>query len=120
MTRTALNRSGKSFLVESCASAHEALSKIESFQPHLLLVDYMMPIMDGPSFVAKVHGLNDAFCRIPVVFITGKDDIVFENRAALEPIIGIIRKPFAPTSLGDDLEKLWMSYEKLSSAEPEL
>lgn len=120
MTRTALNRSGKDFLVESCASAHDALSKIENFQPHLLLVDFMMPIMDGPSFVAKVHSLGDAFRLIPVVFITGKDDIAFENRAALEPIIGIIRKPFSPVTLGDDLEQLWMSYEKRSSAEPEL
>lgn len=120
MTRTALNRSGKDFLVESCASAHDALSKIESFQPHVLLVDFMMPIMDGPSFVAKVHSLGDAFRHTPVVFITGKDDIVFENRVALEPIIGIIRKPFSPINLGEDLERLWVDYEKRSSAEPEL
>lgn len=120
MTKTALARSGKNFQIESCASAHDALLKLEDFQPNLLLVDLLMPIMDGPSFVAKAHGLNDAFRHLPVVFITGKDDLTFENRSVLEPIIGIIRKPFSPMTLADDLERLWMDYESRKSAEPDV
>lgn len=112
MTRTALTRSSHGLEVESCLSGKEALEKISSFGPDLLLVDMIMPIMDGPSFVRAVRQLADPLLsRTPVVFITGKDEIHIEERDVLEPILGIIRKPFSASQLGNDLATLWENYK---------
>ena len=112
MTRTALVRSGLGFEVESCSSAREGLDKISAFAPDLLLVDMIMPIMDGPSFVRSVRQSGQAYNQTPVVFITGKDEIDFGDRNALDPILGILRKPFSASQLGNDLVTLWGTYSK--------
>lgn len=113
MTRTALLRSSLGFEVESCASAKEALEKISSFAPDLLLVDMVMPIMDGPSFVRAVRQLEQSPLNLtPAIFITGKDEIHFEDRDMIEPILGVLHKPFSATQLGNDLMMLWTSYNK--------
>ncbi|HNS44110.1 MAG TPA: response regulator [Alphaproteobacteria bacterium] len=113
MTRTALTRSPQGFEIESCLSGKEALEKISGFSPDLLLVDMIMPIMDGPAFVHAVRQLDDPLrSKTPVVFITGKDEIHIRDRDILEPVLGIIHKPFSASQLGNDLAALWNGYKK--------
>ncbi|OIN85769.1 MAG: hypothetical protein AUJ12_08170 [Alphaproteobacteria bacterium CG1_02_46_17] len=110
MTKTALSRSSIGFSVESCASAKEALEKIPSFSPDILLIDMVMPIMDGIVLLQTIRNKEWDFQKIPAVFVTGKEMGVVDEREKLEPILGIILKPFSPTLLGEDLLNLWKKY----------
>lgn len=113
MTKTALLRSTVPYEVESCASGKEALEKFEAFSPDLLLVDMLMPILDGISLIRKIRVLPDHIGKeVPVVFITGKDNIQIDGRHEIEPVLGVITKPFSPTQLGVDLANLIKNFKE--------
>ena len=104
MVKKALERSGKGFDIISCSSATEFLQKITEHSPDLLLIDVIMPDMRGPTLLERIR---EKAIMVPAIFMTGKDDLEIQNRAKLEPIIGIIPKPFSAITLGDDLISLW-------------
>ncbi|HRK96957.1 MAG: response regulator [Alphaproteobacteria bacterium] len=113
MTKTALIRSNLGFIVESCASGKEALDKMAVFSPDILLIDMLMPIMDGVSFLKEVRTSENLSCaHVPAFFITGKEAIKISDRNDLEPVIGIIGKPFSPTKLGQDLLDIWHKFQE--------
>src|SRR3954471_9789866 len=64
----ALNFQG--FAVESAGAGAEAISKVASFKPHLLLLDVMLPDMEGFE-VARRLGAQHA--RVPIIFLTARD-----------------------------------------------
>ena len=59
--------------VVAAASGEDALAVVARQPPELILVDVMMPRMDGYQFVAAIRA-DDATRRIPVILITGLDD----------------------------------------------
>lgn len=98
------------FKVKLSASAHEALDVLTGFTPDLILLDVMMPIMDGVSLltkIRKVEQLND----IPVIFMTAKvqshEIEAYKNLG----VLGIITKPFDPVSLPEQIKDFWLSLE---------
>lgn len=111
MTKKALDRSHHSYTVLSCSSGQEFLKEISSFEPDLLLVDMVMPIMDGETLIEKLRLMNVTGSNTPVIYITGRPDVTFRNRPGLEPIIGIIQKPFAAATIGEDILNLWNRYQ---------
>ncbi|MEK7801321.1 MAG: response regulator [Pseudomonadota bacterium] len=111
MTKKALERAHLDFNIISCATGHELLECIDTFQPDILLVDYIMPIMDGEELMMCVRNSHSSTKDCPVVFISGIENISFRNHDALEPILGIIKKPFAPTTLGHDLLGVWEKFK---------
>ncbi|MBA3857782.1 MAG: hypothetical protein C0507_12815 [Cyanobacteria bacterium PR.3.49] len=89
--------------VELASSGAEALSKAAEIKPDLIILDVMMPGMDGPTTLGelkKVESLND----IPVIFMTAKAQTheveLYQKMGAK----GIITKPFDPMSLPDDIQ----------------
>ena len=64
---------GSIYAVTSCASADEALVRLESEYPDLILSDVMMPGMQGDEFCRKVKS-NHATSGIPVILLTAKSD----------------------------------------------
>lgn len=54
-----------------CVSGEEALKRIPAFGPDLILLDVMMPGMDGPETFARLHAMK-GMGQIPVVFMTAK------------------------------------------------
>lgn len=113
MTKTALERSNLGFHVESCASGKEVLEKMVSYTPDILLIDMIMPIMNGTDLLREIRTSGSAaHLSIPAVFMTGKQDVMIENRSVLEPVIGIITKPFSPVRLGPDLMALLSVYHE--------
>src|SRR5690606_24952165 len=66
----ALRMVGK-FEVEPCASGEEALEKARTFAPQLLLLDVMMPGMDGPTTLAHLRALPE-IASVPAIFMTAK------------------------------------------------
>jgi CheY-like chemotaxis protein len=105
VARLALETLG-GFTVEICSSGQEALDKISAFQPQLILLDVMMPGMDGPTTLEKLRKLPP-FETTPVVFMTAK---VQPSEIASYKQIGavdVIPKPFDPMLLADNVKKIW-------------
>ncbi|MBN7770177.1 response regulator [Marinobacter daepoensis] len=96
------------FCVCLCASGQEALAQIDDFGPDLVLLDVMMPGMDGPQTLQALkqrpRGLD-----VPVVFMTARlQPSEIEEYRALGAI-GVIPKPFDPMTLADDIRALLAS-----------
>jgi CheY-like chemotaxis protein len=88
------------FDVRTAASGEEGLREAAAWQPDLILLDVMMPGMDGPTVLKKLQE-NPQTAAIPVVFITARTQA--QEVAALESLgaRGVIAKPFDPMGLGD-------------------
>jgi CheY-like chemotaxis protein len=96
------------FTVEACGSGAEALEKAPAFRPDLLLLDVMMPGMDGPTTLKRLHEIP-ALTQIPVIFMTAK---VQPQEVALLLALGaldVLAKPFDPMALPDSLRRIWDS-----------
>ena len=92
--------------LKSCSSGEEAVQAAVSFAPDLILLDVMMPGMDGPSTLAALHKL-DPLKDVPVIFMTAKvqpSEIAhYRSLGALD----VIAKPFDPMTLADQVRAVW-------------
>ncbi len=92
--------------LKSCSSGEEAVQAAVSFAPDLILLDVMMPGMDGPSTLAALHKL-DPLKEVPVIFMTAKvqpSEIAhYRSLGALD----VIAKPFDPMTLADQVRAVW-------------
>lgn len=92
----------------ACASGDEALKNVAEFRPQLILLDVMMPDMDGPTVLKRLRAIPDS-AGIPVVFLTAKttaEEIqILRGLGALD----IIAKPFDPMTLSGRVKELWDS-----------
>jgi len=88
------------FEVRICASGAEGIRQAGAWLPDLILLDVMMPKMDGPAVLRQLQD-HPATASIPVVFITARTQ-AGEVRA-LEDLgaRGVIAKPFDPMTLAD-------------------
>ncbi|MDD2914787.1 MAG: response regulator [Gallionella sp.] len=105
VARLALEALG-GFTVEICSSGGEALQRAPDFQPQLILLDVMMPGMDGPTMLGKLREFP-RFASTPVVFMTAK---VQSSEVAGYLEIGavdVIPKPFDPMTLSSQVQNIW-------------
>ena len=91
------------FALTACASGAEALGLVERIKPQLILLDVMMPDMDGPMTLAALR-LDP---QPPVVFMTAKVQPQETERYLRLGVAGVIAKPFDPVSLADQLREMW-------------
>lgn len=108
VARLALETVG-GFTVEVCSSGSEALGKIAAFRPQLILLDVMMPGMDGPTTLGKLRELPE-FAATPVIFMTAK---VQPGEVASYKLLGavdVIPKPFDPMSLASTVQDIWAHF----------
>jgi len=85
-----------------------ALANINDTNPHLFLLDVMMPGMTGQELrkeIAKQPGFED----VPTIFVTAKAEDSFTNQLRAEGALAVITKPFNPMTLADDLKCIWRS-----------
>ena len=94
------------FVMEACSSGAEALQKAVAFKPDLILLDVMMPGMDGPETLKRLRAFPE-MVAVPVVFMTAKvqpqEVQGYLNLGAL----GVIAKPFDPMTLAQQLVSIW-------------
>ena len=105
LARAALEKRG-GFTVLACASGAAALDAAPAFAPDLLLLDVMMPGMDGPATLAALRHLP-ATAATPAVFMTTKAQGQALAASALAGVIGMIDKPFDPKTLAEAIAALW-------------
>jgi two-component system alkaline phosphatase synthesis response regulator PhoP len=67
-------------------------------QPDAILLDVMMPDLDGPATLAELRA-DPATRDIPVLFLTAKTQAAEHTRLAMLGVAGILTKPFDPLKL---------------------
>jgi CheY-like chemotaxis protein len=95
--------------VRAYASGLEARSANDAFSPDLLLLDVMMPGLDGPSTLAQMR-LDPRFAATPAIFFTAKANPAEIKRLIDLGAIGVVGKPFDPASLADDIRRVWRDH----------
>lgn len=73
--------------------------------PDAILLDFMMPDLDGPSTVNLLRA-DPITARIPIVFLTAKIQPADQRQLKALGALGIIGKPFDPLTLGDSVASL--------------
>ncbi|MDX8461985.1 response regulator [Mesorhizobium humile] len=96
------------FEVRSCASGAAALVDAAAWQPDLILLDVMMPDMDGPETLKRLAE-SQPTATIPVVFITARTQTHEVERYLAMGAVGVIAKPFDPMALAGDVKRLLAS-----------
>jgi two-component system OmpR family response regulator len=105
IVRMSLERVGK-MTVEVVGDPTKAIEAMTRFHPDLVMLDWMMPAMDGPALFRQMK-LRPETKALPVVFITAKagqrdlDELVKMGAA------GTISKPFNPKDLPEQLRAIW-------------
>jgi CheY-like chemotaxis protein len=84
--------------VRPCASGAEAIEQARALKPALILLDVMMPVMDGPATFAKLVE-DPETAGIPIVFITARTQAQDIERLEGLGAKGVIAKPFDPLAL---------------------
>ncbi|MDI1240172.1 MAG: response regulator [Polaromonas sp.] len=94
------------FTVIACPSGSEALAAAPTAQADLLLLDVMMPGMDGPSTLKALRALP-ATAGTPVIFMTAKVQAAEVAQYRELGAIDVIHKPFDPMELSAQISRIW-------------
>jgi len=84
--------------VRTAASASDGIDGARAEHPDAILLDVMMPDMDGPTTLERLRA-DPATSHIPVVFLTAKTQAADRSRLAGLGAAGILTKPFDPLTL---------------------
>ena len=87
------------------SSGTEAISKAAAEQPDLILLDVMMPGMDGPTTLGQLRA-QASTAKTPVIFMTAKIQKQEVARYLELGAVGVIGKPFDPMTLPAEIKKL--------------
>ncbi len=105
VAKLALEMVGK-FTVKLCSSGEEALSEVAGFAPDMILLDVMMPGMDGPDTLGRLRQIP-GFAQVPVAFMTAKiqphEVEYYKSLGAVD----VIAKPFDPMQLSNQVRLIW-------------
>jgi len=91
------------FEVAEAASGAQGIQSARAARPDVILLDVMMPEMDGPATLQALQA-DPATVEIPVVFLTAKAMRAEIDRLRALGAVGVLVKPFDPLSLGSELE----------------
>jgi len=108
VARIALEHVG-GFVVEICTSGAEALERGPVFKPDLLLLDVMMPGMDGVSTLRELRKLP-GLQAVPAMFMTAKVQPGEVAQLRQQGAIDVIPKPFDPMTLSENIRSLWQKH----------
>ena len=96
------------YSIKSCASGKELLKEVKTFNPQLILLDVMMPEMDGRMVFEELKKDNQT-ANIPVVFMTAKVQSHEIDSYLKLGGAGVVIKPFVPETLSEQLVRIWES-----------
>ena len=99
------------FDVRECSSGQEALLAAAGFEADLILLDVMMPELDGLATLARLRALPH-LAATPALFVTGLTTAGDLERYSEAGAIGVIPKPLAPLRLTDQLQTLWDEHQQ--------
>ena len=108
------------FNVRSCASGEEALAATAQWSPDLILLDFNMPGMDGPTTLARLRERPQTV-GVPVIYVTAVARAREADHLQELGVAGVIGKPFDPTTLCSQINAiLCKNHRELEKAKREL
>ena len=105
IVRMSLERVGK-MTVEVVSDPMVAIERMMAFKPQLVMLDWMMPGMDGPTLFRKMRDTPE-IKDLPVVFITAKASQREQEELRTLGAAGTLLKPFSPKDLPDQIRAIW-------------
>jgi len=100
-----------------CHSGGEALEQISANRPDLILLDVMMPGMDGPATFLELQR-SASGADIPVVFMTARVQSTETEQYMRMGASGVVAKPFDPATLSSDIELIWRNIQQNQERQP--
>jgi len=97
------------FKVVSALNGQDALAKLEETIPDLVIVDFMMPILDGAG-VIKAMRADARFCTIPVILTSALPENTIKERC--QGYQAFLRKPYKTERLMEEVARLLSSAEE--------
>ena len=94
------------FEVTLCHGSRGAVAEARDFRPDLVLLDVMMPEMDGPTTFTHLRA-DEVAAGIPVVFMTAKVQPSEVQHYLDLGAIGVVSKPFDPMTLPQEIQEMW-------------
>ncbi|HEY4355328.1 MAG TPA: response regulator [Acidobacteriaceae bacterium] len=88
--------------VSTARSGAEGIERAKADKPDAILMDVMMPAMDGPTTFREMQKLPET-ADIPVVLLTAKVQGVDQRRFAGLGVAAVLFKPFDPLTLADQM-----------------
>ncbi len=89
-----------------CESGQAALEKVTEFKPDIILLDVMMPAMDGPTTLQEIRKIAE-FQVTPIIFLTAKVQPHEVQSFIALGAVDVIAKPFDPMELPDQIRTIW-------------
>ena len=105
IVRMTLERVGK-MTVEVVGDPTLAIEAMTAFKPDMVMLDWMMPKMDGPTLFRQMK-LRPETSALPVVFITARASQRDLDELKTLGAAATISKPFSPKDLPDQLRAIW-------------
>jgi DNA-binding response OmpR family regulator len=99
------------FTVDVCSSGPEAIDRTPAFKPDLIILDVMLPEMDGIEIYKRLREFPE-LKTTPVIFMTAK---AMSHESANYRSLGaadVIVKPFDPLSLGQRIRQAWQQCQE--------
>ena len=94
------------FTLMVCSSGQQALDEGEAFAPDLMVLDVMMPGMDGPTTFVQLHKLP-GLKTTPAIFMTAKVMHADLDRKKAMGAVDVMAKPFDPMALASRISEIW-------------
>lgn len=89
----------------TASSGENGIAKATSEQPDAILLDIMMPAMDGIATLARLRNHSQTY-EIPVIFLTAKSQASERRHFNAMGVAGVIVKPFNSLTLADQISDL--------------
>jgi CheY-like chemotaxis protein len=98
------------FEVEVCDCGEAALRRAPEYLPDLILLDVMMPGMDGPTTLQALRRMA-VLDAVPIVFFTAKAQRSEIAELLSQGAVDVLGKPFDPMTIGQALNAIWERYQ---------
>ncbi len=97
------------YTVDICNNGQEGIEKALEIKPDLIMIDVMMPVMDGLMTLQKMLEY-DALTKIPIVFMTARIQPEEVQSYLQKGATAVISKPFDPMELSGQIKQAWEDY----------
>lgn len=92
------------FRTLTAADGDEVTAQVLAYRPALIILDVMMPNMDGYTTLTRLRGRPDTRA-IPVIVLTGQPEPVYRTLSAGVGAVAHLTKPFSPRQLTDTVRR---------------
>lgn len=101
------------YYIAPFATAESGYSDLQSAKPDLIIVDWMLPGMDGIDLTKKIRK-SKKYKAVPIIMLTARGEEADQERAFEAGVDRYITKPFSPKFLREQIKELLPKVDKIS------